>query len=96
VDESGDVEILHRSPERQESRQRLARKAAEAETSLGIHGVSAFSTPMPWPHSRAARTFVEQHFKVHNTLGPTHRTIELPKPVTDEVAALFNRVFGRL
>jgi hypothetical protein len=35
---------------------------------------------------------------VHDTptrADPLHRTVELPKPVTAEVAALFNQIFGR-
>ena len=40
---------------------------------------------------------VEKHFRVHNTGNdPLHRTVELPKPVTQEVADLFNRLFGRI
>jgi len=88
-------EILHRAPDNRESVNRLATKSAEAEGKIGKHGVSAFTKPIPWPHSRAPRKDVEAHFPVHNTLGPTHRTIELPKPVTKSVADLFNKIFGR-
>ena len=90
-------EFLYRAPDQRESASRLARKAAEAEAEprIGIHGVSAFTEPMNRPHSRAPRAEVEMHFIVHRTGGPTHRTIELPKPVTPAVADLFNRLFGR-
>ena len=90
-------EILHRSPDNRESASRLARKAEEAEKDprLHLHGVSAFSKPMAWPHSKAPRADVEKHFPVHNTLGPTHRTIVLPKPVTRLIVDRFNRIFGR-
>jgi hypothetical protein len=44
----------------------------------------------------ARRADVEKHFRVHNTgSDPLRRTIELPRPVTAEVADLFNRLFGR-
>ena len=90
-------EILHRSPNSRESVSRLDRKAKEAENepNIRLHGVSAFSEPLSWPHSIAPREEVERSFPVHNTAGPTHRTIVLPKPVTRVVADLFNRVFGR-
>jgi hypothetical protein len=39
---------------------------------------------------------VEEHFNVYNTgRNPFHRTVELPEPVTPEVADLFNSLFGR-
>lgn len=90
-------EILHRAPDSRESASRLARKAEEAEQDarVGLHGVSAFNRPLDRPASQAARSAVEREFRVVNTLGPTHRTIVLPKPVTAAVAATFNRVFGR-
>jgi hypothetical protein len=90
-------EILHRSPDNRESVSRLAKKAEEAEQDprVGLHGVSAFTQPMSWAHSQAPREEVEKHFPVQNTLGPTHRTIVLPKPVTTSVADKFNTVFGR-
>jgi RHS repeat-associated protein len=88
-------EILYRRPAGRESVTRLARKAAEAEEEMGLHGVSAFCTPLS-DSSRAPRVEVEKFFNVMDTRGPNHRTILLPKPVTKEVADSFNRVFGRL
>jgi hypothetical protein len=81
-----------------ESAERLAEQAAAAEKFLGIHGVSTTARDTNAPAGVAPRPEVEKHFRVHDT--PTrrdrlHRTVELPKPVTPEVAELFNRVFGR-
>ena len=81
-----------------ESAQNLAEQAAKAEQILGVHGVSVTARPTSAPGGRAQRVDVEKLFRVHET--PTrrdklHRTIELPKPVTPEVAEQFNRVFGR-
>jgi RHS repeat-associated protein len=84
-----------------ESAKRLGDKAADAEKKIGIHGVSASAaTPQPGDAvgSQAARSDVEKVFKVHNTptkADPLHRTIELPKPVTNKVARLFNWLFKR-
>jgi hypothetical protein len=39
---------------------------------------------------------VEKVFKVHNTpvaKDALHRTVELPKPVTNRIARIFNRIF---
>jgi hypothetical protein len=91
-------EVLQREGLTRESARRLARKAAEAERWLGIHGVSVTAGPPRHPASQAARDEVENHFPVHDTptrADPLHRTVELPKPVTQEVADLFNRLFGR-
>lgn len=94
-------EILKRFGTSRESVSRLAKKAAAAEVSrIRIHGVSV-SLADPAPHdevSVAERTVVEQHFRVHDTPAsndPLHKTVELPKPVTQEVADLFNKLFGR-
>jgi hypothetical protein len=91
-------EILKRLGTSRESVPRLARKAAEAETALRIHGVSVTAGTPIGPASSATRDAVEEHFKVYDT--PTradalHRTVELPKPVTPGAADLFNQVFGR-
>lgn len=92
-------EVLTRLGSSAESAARLARKAEEAEKAIGIHGVSATAGSRTGEVSSAARSAVEKFFKVHDT--PTahdslHRTIELLKPVTKEVADTFNRVFGRI
>jgi hypothetical protein len=98
VTSSPGEEVLKRFGTTRESAARLARKAAEAEAALGIHGVSVTAGPVRIPASAAARADVEQHFRVHDTptrADPRHRTVELPKPVTQEVADRFNQVFGR-
>ncbi len=91
-------EVLKRFGTSRESAVRLGRKAAEAEQALGIHGVSVTAGNPRAPASHAARESVERHFPIHNTstrADPLHRTVELPKPVTREVADLFNDLFGR-
>jgi hypothetical protein len=96
--QSAQAEILKRLGTSKESAARLERKAAAAETVLGIHGVSVTAGIPLGPASFAARTLVEKHFPVHDTptrADPLHRTVALPKPVTQTVADLFNQVFGR-
>ena len=93
-----DEENLKRVGTSRESAARLARKAAEAEAALGVHGVSVTAGAAKGPASVVSRKAVEQHFRVHDTptrADPLHRTVELPKPVTVEIATLFNQVFGR-
>jgi hypothetical protein len=94
----GTGEVLKRLGTSRESAARLGRKAAEAEQALGIHGVSTSAAAPTVPASAAPREDVARHFRVHDTptrSDPLHRTVELPKPVTQEVADLFNRLFGR-
>lgn len=80
-----------------ESAQKLAEDAARAEAVIGIHGVSVTARSPRRRAPAAIRSDVERHFPVHNTGNdPLHRTVELPKPVTQEVADLFNRLFGRV
>jgi hypothetical protein len=91
-------EVLKRFGTSHDSAARLGRKAADAEQAIGIHGVSTTAGVPTAPASVVARQDVEKHFRVHDT--PTradrlHRTVELPKPVTQEVADQFNRLFGR-
>jgi hypothetical protein len=91
-------ELLKRFGADPESVEKLAGDAANAEAVLGIHGVSVTARETKAPAGRASRPDVEQHFKVHDTPSrrdKRHRTVELPKPVTQEVADLFNRLFGR-
>lgn len=81
-----------------ESAERLGQQAAAAEAMIGIHGVSVTARARTAPAGTAARPEVEKHFRVHDTPSrrdPLHRTVELPEPVTQKVADLFNRVFGR-
>ena len=94
--ESG--ETLARLGASKESASRLARKAAEAEGMIGIHGVSVTAGQARGAASHASRGEVESVFRVHNTPtrgDPLHRTVELPKPVTTEIADAFNSLFGR-
>ena len=65
---------------------------------IGIHGVSVSGARPTSPASHAARKRIEEQFKVHDTPtrnDPLHKTVELPKPVTQAVADLFNSIFGR-
>jgi hypothetical protein len=90
-------EILARLGSSRESAARLARKAQEAEQVIGIHGVSVSAGVPDQPCRQAGRGDVEKHFRVHDTptrSDPLHRTVELPKPVTAEVANAFNQLFG--
>lgn len=90
-------EILTRFGDAPESVQKLAEDSAKAEVVLGLHGVSVTARTPRWPAPAAKRSDVEKHFSVHNTgSDPMHRTVELAKPVTQEVADLFNRLFGRI
>jgi hypothetical protein len=90
-------EVLTRFGDAPESVQKLAEDSAKAEAVLGLHGVSVTARTPRWPAPVAKRSDVEKHFFVHNTgSDPMHRTVELPKPVTQEVADLFNRLFGRI
>ena len=94
----GGEELLKRLGASRESAARLARKATESESALGVHGVSVTAGAAMGLASSASRKAVQQHFRVHDTptrADPLHRTVELPKPVTAEVAALFNQIFGR-
>lgn len=91
-------EVLKRFGTDPESVEKLASAAAQALGVLGIHGVSATARDTSAPVGRNDRTEVEKHFRVHDTPSrrdPLHRPIELPQPVTAEVAELFNRLFGR-
>ncbi len=91
-------EILKRLGTSRESAARLGRKAEEAEAALGIHGVSVTAGAAIGPASEASRDEVEKSFPIHETpsrADPLHRTIELPRPMTQEAADLFNELFGR-
>jgi hypothetical protein len=91
-------EVLKRFGTEPETAEKLASAAAHAIGVLGIHGVSVTARDTTAPAGRARRSDVEQHFRVHDTPSrrdPLHRTVELPQPVTAEVAERFNRLFGR-
>jgi len=79
-----------------ETVEKLAADAVAALTNptIRIHGVSVFfRNPVP---SSADFAAVAAKFTIHKTLGRGHYTIELPNPVTQQVADAFNRVFGRI
>lgn len=80
-----------------ESAARLGRKAEEAEKAGLPHGVSTTTNPKPGqPGSTASKSDVEKHFPVQQTgNAPNHHTVVLPKPVTQQIADLFNKLFGR-
>lgn len=91
-------ELLKRFGLTPESADRLAEQAAAAEAALGVHGVSVTARATNAPAAAAPRSAVEARFRVHDTPSrrdPLHRTVELPRPVTPEVADEFNRLFGR-
>ena len=91
-------EVLKRFGTDPETAEKLTSAAAAAAAVIGIHGVSVTARETKAPAGRANRSDIEQHFTVHNTPSrrdPLHRTVELPQPVTTEVAELFNRLFGR-
>lgn len=90
-------EVLTRFGWAPETVQKLADDAAKAEQVLGIHGVSATARKPKHPAPSAPRSEIERHLRVHETgTDPSHRTIELSKPVTQEAADLLNRLFGRI
>jgi hypothetical protein len=98
LDRTGRGGTIKRLGTFRESVARLARKAEEAETVIGIHGVSVTTGPEQRPHSVGLRDAVEAEFTVHRTptyRDPNHCTVELPKPITEEVAERFNFLFGR-
>ena len=83
-------ETLTRFGNHPETAEQLAEHAARAKAVLGIHGVSMTARPPRRPAPSVPRPELEKHFKVHDTgSDPLHRTVELPEPVTDEVAELF-------
>ena len=91
--------VIYRMGTSKESPTRLGNKAAEAESAIGRHGVSGSTTKPSGPCSSASCSSLESAgFKVTPTPtrgDPGHVTIELPKPVTKEVAEKFNATLGR-
>jgi hypothetical protein len=79
-----------------ETVQELALQAAAAENRGFPHGVSVFSRSDRPDRVTASVEDVEEKFALHKTgVNPFHFTIELPKPVTQSVADLFNGLFSR-
>ena len=79
-----------------ESPEELAADASKAEANGFPHGVSAIGDATK-PGSVANYEDVAKVFKVIKTgKNLSHYTIELPNPVTPEVAETFNGLFGRI
>jgi RHS repeat-associated protein len=81
-----------------ESADDLAKDAARAEAYGLPHGVSTKRVDRvsgsDKAHRSASQADVEQHFVVEQTGNkPNHYTVHLPKPVTQQVADLFNSLF---
>lgn len=80
-----------------ESAANLGADAAKAEANGFPHGVSVRSRTNRSDAMEASREAVEGVFNVIKTgKDPAHYTVELPNPVTQDVADLFNTLFGRL
>ena len=100
VSKTGET-VVYRLGDAKESAARLARKSGEAEDAGLPHGVSVSTTKPPAgiPCSSASCTTLEASgMKVHDTPtrnDPNHHTVELPKPVTPEIARAFNGAFDR-
>jgi hypothetical protein len=89
-------ELLYRFGLEQESAERLAVLAAEAEAAGFPHGISVFSRSSRPDAVSAPFAEVAARFRVHKTgRNPYHYTVELPKPVTEDVAAVLNQVLAR-
>ena len=75
--------------------EKLAADAARAETTIGYHGVSAMLRNLPaFPHGQADFGEAAKVFPIVKTgKDPSHYTVILPRPVTQEVADLFNSTF---
>jgi RHS repeat-associated protein len=92
----GEKLLFRRGPH--DSQRLLESQAKAAEEKLGVHGVSV-STSSAAREGQVVRCATAgaceaAGFKVHKTGGdPNHHTVELPKPVTSEVARKFNDVF---
>lgn len=94
ADNGGD-KIFRRGTDK-ESATRLDRKAKEAEAKGLPHGVSGSTNDLGPDASVASRWDLEANgFKVTETAGKGHVTIEMPDPVTKQDAAKLNTCFGR-
>jgi RHS repeat-associated protein len=90
-------EILHRFGTEIESVEQLAEQASRAEAGGFPHGVSVFNRPSKrHASSTARRSDVEAEFPVAETGSRGHRTVVLPKPVTQVDADTWNRLLGRI
>lgn len=89
--------IVYRFGKDIETVESLANDAADAEKAGVGHGVSVTTRkPTRTAASSAERDVVDQNFPLKQTGGDkAHHTAALPKPVTQAVADLWNKVFGR-
>ena len=76
-----------------ESVSRLAKQAAEAEAEIGVHGVSVTAKPGTIGKAVCMSKARESFNIIKTGKDIYHYTVELTKPVTKEVAKLFNEVF---
>jgi RHS repeat-associated protein len=92
---AGGGQLLYRYRNGAESAARLAKRAADAEAKIGVHGVSVTTNPIPGRACAVAcREAVERVFPVVKTgSDPNHFTVVLPNPVTRGVADQFNGLF---
>jgi hypothetical protein len=77
----------------------LAGQAAEAETKIGLHGVSVrLGSGFKREGATATREALEEAgFTLEKTgADPKHYTAVVPKPVTQKVADAWNKVWGWL
>jgi hypothetical protein len=89
-------ERLYRFGLAYESAEALARDCLKAVAKGYPHGVSTFTRSSRNDAVSALRTEVERHFPVIQTgRNRFHRTVVLPADITEDVAELFNRLFGR-
>jgi hypothetical protein len=88
-------QLLFRYRRGYETATRLGRAAADAEAKIGVHGVSVTTNPIAGRACGVAcRDAVEELFPVLKTgADPHHYTVILPRPVTKDVADLFNELF---
>lgn len=95
---AGRAGSLFRFGKQAETVEKLAIDAAREEARGFGHGVSTTTRrPTRTPASAANREAVEAEFRVHQTgADKAHHTVILPKPVTQEIANLFNRLFNRI
>lgn len=101
VAKSGGGEQLTRYAGGKESATRLGRLAQESleNPEEGIHGISTTAGEVnpDRAFSTLPREVVEQNFPVHDTpfeADPLHRTVELPNPVTPDIAKIWNQMWG--
>ena len=91
-----DDPLLYRFGLEWEPASKLAEDCARAVANGYLHGISAFSRTARIDAVAASRTEVERHFRVVQTgRNPYHHTIAVPQPITDDVADILNRLFGR-